>query len=405
MKILFLSAQYPPETKGGGELSTHIIAQGLKKLGHTVQVITSGLKEEESEVDGISVVTLPLGLKSKPLFERIQSKKAASLLQKHTRDLDSYDIIHAHDFRSALMLSECKVRGAVVTARDYAQISGCTNNIQSDGNITEGCQGMNEFWSCHRVAEASLARKPFRIWQYMYNLPYRKNAFQSFKNQIFISHAQQELIAKYQDISSQHTAVIYNPISEEYLSEPLVKGTEGNVLYAGRVEMYKGVLVLLKAWRNIIKTNQRAHLTVAGDGAQREEYERLAATWGMQYQVTFVPHVPYHRLKSMINDCEILVAPHLWVEPFGRTVTEGMSRGKVVIASNVGGPAEIIEHKKTGLLFERGSVQGLQHELTNALTMNHFDKKEIGVAARDYVRDNLNMEKIAKEHEEFYKEV
>jgi glycosyltransferase involved in cell wall biosynthesis len=404
-KLLFLSAQYPPEAKGGGELSTHIIAQGLQKLGHAVRVITSGTKENESQVDGISVLTLPLHLRKKPLFERTHSKNAARIFRTYLPDLSSYDIVHAHDFRSALMLSECSVKNAVVTARDYAQIAGCTNNIQRDGNIDPGCQGANELFKCHRVAEASIARKPFRIWQYRYNLPYRKSAFQSFKHQIFISHAQQELIAKYQNISHQHSTVIYNPISQEYLSEPLRKGEVGNVLYLGRVEMYKGVLVLLKAWRGIIKTNQRAHLTIAGDGAQREEYERLASTWGLQYRVTFISHVPYHRLRAMINDAEILVAPHLWVEPFGRTVIEGMSRGKIVIASNVGGPAEIIKHKKTGLLFERGSVQGLQSELSHALDMNHFDKKEIGIAARDYVRDHLNMETIAKEHENFYNEV
>lgn len=403
MKILFLSAQYPPQTKGGGELSTHIIAQGLQKLGHTVHVITSGSKKEETEVDGISVVTLPLGLKAKPLFEKVTTKKAARILLRHIPDLLEYDIVHAHDFRSALLLSELHLKNAVVTARDYAQICGCTNNIQGDGNIDPGCQEGNELLKCHRVAEASFARKPFRMWQYVYNLPYRKAAFASFAHQIFISNSQKELIAKYQDTSHQHTAVIYNPISEEYLIEPLKKGEDGNVLYLGRVEMYKGVLILLKAWREVIKTNQRVHLTIAGDGAQREEYERLASTWGMQYQVTFTPHVPYHRLKSMINDAEILVAPHLWVEPFGRTVIEGMSRGKIVIASNIGGPSEIIEHGKTGFLFERGSMQALSHELTKALTMNHFDIQEIGIAARDYVRDNLTMEKIAKEHEEFYK--
>lgn len=405
MKILFLSAQYPPEVKGGGELSTHIIAQGLTKLGHTVHVITSCDTQVEYHQNEIAVSQLPLALKAKPLFERTQSIHAAKRLQRLTPDLHEYDIIHAHDFRSALMLSELRAEHSIVTARDYAQISGCTNNILRDGSINPGCQGTGELWNCHRIAEVPFPRKAFRIWQYMYNRPYRRNAFRSFANQIFISHEQKGLIAKYQDISKQHTQVIYNPISEDYLAEPLIKGNSGNVLYVGRVEMYKGVLLLLKAWRIFAQKNQEAHLTIAGDGAQQKEYENLAATWGLQYRVTFIPHMPYHRLKHLINESEILVAPHLWVEPFGRTVIEGMARGKVVVAANVGGPSEIIQHSKTGLLFERGSVQDLSHTLEHALNMNYFDKKEMGIAARDYVRDNLNMEKIAKEHEEFYKEI
>ncbi|MEK7500032.1 MAG: glycosyltransferase family 4 protein, partial [Patescibacteria group bacterium] len=346
-----------------------------------------------------------LGLQAKPLFERRASKKASKILCKYIQDFSKYDIVHAHDFRSALMLAVCNPKNAVVTARDYAQISGCTNNIQSDGNIDPGCAGAHEFTTCHRIAEASFVRKLFRMWQNTYNMRYRKAAFRCFCYQIFISSAQQKIISAHQDITHQHTAVIYNPIAAEYLAEPLSKSKTGNVLYIGRVEMYKGVLVLLKAWRELMKTDQRAHLTIAGNGAQYEEYENLAATWGMQYRVTFTPHVPYHRLKSLINDSEILVAPHLWVEPFGRTVIEGMSRGKLVIASNIGGPAEIIQHNKTGLLFKRGSVEDLKKSLEHALSMNHFDKKEMGVAARDFVRDNLNMEKIAKEHEEFYREL
>ncbi len=405
MKILFLSAQYPPETKGGGELSTHIIAQGLTSIGHTVHVVTSGSSQVEYHEYSIPVSQLQLGLRDKPLFERAQSVRAAKILHQHVPDVHDYDIVHAHDFRSALMLSELHMQNAVVTARDYAQISGCTNNILANGDIDPGCQGTGELWNCHRVAEATVPRKFFRIWQYLSNRPYRRNAFRSIPNQIFISHAQQALIQKYQDTSGQRTRVIYNPISQEYLAEPLKKGTPGNVLYVGRVEMYKGVRLLLQAWRILAKKNLEAQLTIAGAGAQQKEYENLAATWGLQYRVTFIPHMPYHRLKNLINESEILVAPHLWVEPFGRTVIEGMARGKVVVAANIGGPSEIIEHSKTGLLFERGSAQDLAHTLEHALKMNYFDKKEIGIAARDYVRDNLNMEKIAKEHEDFYKEI
>lgn len=405
MRILFLSAQYPPHAKGGGELSTHTIAQGLIKIGHTVRVISSGEREQEYEIEGVSVLQLPLGLMAKPLFEKRQSISAAKVLSRHFPDIREYDIVHAHDFRSALMLSELDIPHAVVTARDYAQISGCTNNILRDGTIDPGCQGSGELWSCHRVAEVPFPRKAFRIWQYMYNLPYRRRAFQTFRHQLFISHAQQKLIATYQDISKQHTRVIYNPISQEFLTEPLIQANPGNVLYPGRVEMYKGVFVLLKAWRMLCQKNSDAHLTIAGNGAQQKESERLAATWGMQYRVTFIPHLPYHRVRALMNESEIIVAPHVWVEPFGRTVIEGMARGKVVVAANVGGPMEIIKHNITGFLFERGSVSNLAHTLEHALAMNYFDKKEMGIAARDYVRDHLNMERLAKEHEEFYSEI
>ena len=405
MKILFISAQYPPESKGGGEISTHIIAQGLISLGHDVLVVTDGEHKERKVVDSVPVQVVPLFLRQKPLFERAQSTASYRMFKRAIKDWRTYDVIHAHDFRSALMLSHLESPKAVVTARDYAQISGCTNNIQYNGNIEQGCQGLHELWQCHRVHEASFIRKPFRIWQYMYNRGYRKNAFASFKHQIFISHEEQAVIALHQDISKQHTGVIHNPIGQEYLASPAEAGVAGNILYIGRVEMYKGVRLLLEAWRRVAKEYPKAHLTIAGNGAQQKEYEHLASLWGIGYRTTFLPHVPYHRLRSLIDRASILVAPHLWVEPFGRTMLEGMARGKIVIASNVGGAVELIDDQKTGILFERGNVRELEDALVQALTMGQLTATQMGKDARHVVVENFTQEKIAKQHEEFYKEM
>lgn len=405
MKILFISAQYPPEAKGGGELSTHLIAQGLLQLGHEVLVVTDGDHKERKIVDSVPVQVAPLFLRQKPLFERAHSIASYRIFKRTVKDWRSYNIIHAHDFRSALMISHLESPRAVVTARDYAQICGCTNNIQYDGNIEQGCQGLHELWQCHRVHEASLIRKPFRVWQYMYNREYRKKAFSTFKHQLFISHAQQEVIAKYQNITRQHTQVIYNPIGEEYLATPIERGISGNILYLGRVEMYKGVRVLLEAWRKVAAEYPKAHLTIAGNGAQQKEYEHLAALWGIGYRTTFLPHVPYHRLRSLIDRAVIVTAPHLWVEPFGRTMLESMARGKIVVASNIGGAVELIVDQQTGILFERGSVHELEDALIRALTIGQLEAKNIGTHARDFVRESFTQEMIAKQHEEFYKEI
>ncbi|MEX2055011.1 MAG: glycosyltransferase, partial [Candidatus Andersenbacteria bacterium] len=100
MRILFLSSLYPPDTRGGGELSTHFIAQGLVERGHQVTVITTAPKLRTSELDGVNIMRLPLPLTAKPLFEERHSKKMAKQLLQHI-NAESYDIIHTHDFRTA----------------------------------------------------------------------------------------------------------------------------------------------------------------------------------------------------------------------------------------------------------------------------------------------------------------
>lgn len=419
MKILFVSALYPPRTRGGGEVSAHLIAQGLRALGHDVTVMTSTQNGEAGlgdgglkEVAGVPVIRLPVPMAAKPLLERRHSRKVAKALGREIGDFKQYDVIHAHDFRSALALSELPTfaKGLdgsspllVATARDYAQICGTTNNILRDGSRCT-CS-LRDVLRSPRVAEVTALRKAARIWQYKYNIGYRKRSFRKFPGQIFISHAQQKEIARQQDLSGVATTVIYNPVAKRYLSEPVSRGVAGTVLYVGRVEMYKGVGLLLEAWKDVAKGLPNVQLKIVGEGAQRDDYERLVEREGLQYRVKFVERVPWDRMQLVYDRAAVVVAPHIWVEPFGRTVAEAMARGKIVVAADTGGPAEIIKHNISGLLFERGSIEALKDELCRALTMPDLNKREMQKAARAWTAKHLSPETIARQHEEFYREL
>ena len=99
------------------------------------------------------------------------------------------------------------------------------------------------------------------------------------------------------------------------------------------------------------------------------------------------------------------MAPHIWHEPFGRTVAEGMARGKVVVAADVGGPSEMIKTGKTGLLFKRNSREALSESIIKALRMNDTERQAMGREARAWVISNLTKERIASQYEVFYKQV
>lgn len=403
MKIIFLSALYPPTTKGGGEISTHYIAHGLVKRGHDVKVFTGGQSVRQYVINGVQVVQLPIPLAGKPLLERQASKQMARKIQEALGKEVPYDIIHAHDFRSILALSELDLKNTVITSRDYAQISGCTNNMLHNGNINPGCAGGREMFLCHRIVEAPWWRKPFRAWQYWYNVGYRSRAFQKFQYQIFISQAQKNEIARYQNLEKATSKVIYNPVSQEYLDKPLVPGNKNKVLYVGRVEKYKGVGLLLNSWQQVIKKNPQAHLTIVGEGAQNLEYKSFVKESKLEACVTFRGSVPWDKLISLYDQASIVVAPHLWVEPFGRTVVEGMARGKIVITANSGGPSEVVQNNMTGFLFNVGSTTDLTEKLNRALALPDQDRQSIGLAGHEWTKKHLNIDLIAQQHEEFYK--
>jgi len=400
MKILFLSGLYPPTTKGGGELSTHYIAQGLAARGHEVTVLAEGPQRVESHLDGVRVFRAPVGLTSKPLFEATHSRRVASAIEREVGDFKRFDVVHAHDFRSALALSYLRLPQAVVTARDYAQISGCTNNMLYNGSINPGCS--DDAWHCHRVQEVRGLRRVARLWQHEFNIGFRHTAFQSFPRHIFISRSQQQEIERHQKLPGVKTKVIYNPVSPEYTDTPLVAGRVGTILYMGRTEMYKGVGLLLDAFQVLAGEHAHIKLVIAGQGAQKALYEREVGKRSLQYRVQFLGYVAWDRSKSIYDGADVLVSPHLWVEPFGRSVVEAMARGKLVVAANCGGPAEVIKTARSGLLFERGDVKDLSRKIQEALLMNTFDRREMTKRGREWVASALSGGRIAQEHEEFY---
>ena len=383
MKIVFISGLYPPHTKGGGEISTYLIAEGLKKRGHQVEVITGRDVPE---------------LLKKPLFERRMSRKVARRLTELDPGGVKPDtpgvIWHAHDFRSALALSEmgsaCQNGGSspslVVTARDYAPVCGTTNNVLADGSRCHCTLG--DIVQTTRFREAGFPRNMARAWQYWHNTPYRKRAFRKIANHVYISHAQRSEIAEQLDLSGIRSEVIYNPISDEYLQPLLhtrcVKG--GRVLYVGRFEDYKGSGLLTRAWKEVRRKFPDAELKLVG-----------AKTPGGP--------VPYEKLIEVFDDACIVVSPHIWTEPFGRTVAEAVARGKVVVAANSGGPGEIIRDGETGLLFEKNNAAALAERIEFALNLRLAERSEIGAGARVWVRENLAADVIAGQYENFYREI
>lgn len=402
LNILFFSSYYPPFTRGGAEISTHYLAQALIKRGHKVTVITHGPKHEKVAIEGVDVLRVPLPFTSKPLFERRHSQKMAKQLAGYIENVQHHDIAHAHDFRMAQIIAEMALPRRVVTARDYAQICGTTNAIDAVGNLNPA-RTLSSAWQSHRIQEASLWRKPFRLWQYVYNIEYRGHSFLQFPHQIFISHAQRKYIAKFQDLSAVTTHVVFNPISEAFLfTTPQAAALNQELLYVGTLESYKGVDLLLQAFHELGREFPSAQLTLVGTGAHQATYEQQILQQGLQYKVRFAGQVPYEKLLQYYDRSEIVVAPHVWIEPFGRTVAEAMARRKIVVSANIGGPSEMIQDKINGLLFERGSVASLKAALRQALTLRGYQKKDMQNGAYSWVRANLQQSVIAEQHEQIY---
>jgi len=122
-------------------------------------------------------------------------------------------------------------------------------------------------------------------------------------------------------------------------------GKGGYAVFVGRLSVEKGLGVMLDAWRHL---RGAIPLKILGDGP-------MAGL--VQEAIQNMPEIEWLGWRSLENVYEVvgnaafLVFPSEWYETFGRVAIEAFARGTPVVASHIGAIAELIDHKRTGMLF------------------------------------------------------
>lgn len=143
-------------------------------------------------------------------------------------------------------------------------------------------------------------------------------------------------------------------------------GTGPVVGLFGRLAPWKGQHVLLEALEHLPVVQA---LVVGGATFGEEVYRRellaKADAPGLAGRVRFAgfrADVP-----ALMRACDVVVHASTAPEPFGRVIVEAMLVGRPVVASDAGGPAEIIEHGCSGLLVRPGDPMELARALARVL--------------------------------------
>lgn len=156
---------------------------------------------------------------------------------------------------------------------------------------------------------------------------------------------------------------------------------------------WKGHGIFLDACAKVFpKTNAVA--LIVGDTPNRDpeflhELQEQAKRLGISDRVWFVGH--RNDVASAMAACDVIVHASTAPEPFGRVILEGMSLGKAVIATNAGGPGEIINDGIDGLLVPCGDATKMADALYNAL-INESTRETLGKSAASKIIDFYGIE-------------
>ncbi len=159
-------------------------------------------------------------------------------------------------------------------------------------------------------------------------------------------------------------------------------------------------LIRQRHWSDVDFVIVGAPGTNDADEAYAASLHALAAELGISDQVHFTGFVP--DLPQRMLAFDVVVAPSD-NEAFSLAVIEAMAAGCAVVATRVGGLAEIVEDEMTGLLIEPDDVWGLVNALSRLLVDRHL-RVQLGELASLTVRERFERERVIDRIEELYLE-
>jgi len=176
------------------------------------------------------------------------------------------------------------------------------------------------------------------------------------------------------------------------------------VAFAGRIVPNKGIGVLLDAFAQVAQAVPDARLVIAGDGPEREALTQHARQLGIASQVEWLGHLSRDDAEAAFASAWVQAVPSTWEEPFGLVAAEGLMRGTAVVASKLGGLAEIVVDGETGALVPAGDPNALANALLPILS-DRDHAEALGHAGRARALAHFSESRLVDAFETLYRQL
>ena len=394
MRILLLSNLYPPHILGGAEILARDYAANLEALGHEVIVLTSAYGLTKAQQEGQIWRTLQYA--QAPHFDRSRAPWQQLHLLK-----DYYQSFHSPANVKELQRVISETQPDLLYIWEITGI-GLNSMLKTLHELRIPIVfHLGNYWLHYAISPETKQTRLHTRWlkkALIGSVPSLK-----YTSLIAVSQVVKDEYIK-AGCDAERIEVIYNGIDQRFLNTPssgernsstVSPPKELQLIYVGRLCVEKGVLVLLQALDTLINEQhkQHCHLNIFGDGdeAYIKELQSFLNEKDLTKYVTFHGKVPQDELIKHYDRSDVMLIPSIWKEPFGLVVAEAMARGLPVIASNIGGPVEIITHNVDGLLVEPGDVQELAAAITR-LFEDPATRQRLGQVAHRTVQERFRIE-------------
>ena len=175
---------------------------------------------------------------------------------------------------------------------------------------------------------------------------------------IAVSQATRNEIAWMYQVPEDKSVVVHNGVSPKRFDVAMdavqARGAYGiapqdpTVLFCGRLAWQKGPDILVEAIAPVLRSFRDAKFIFAGEGDMRGGLEARVRQLNVAHACRFLGFRNGDELPRLFNLSDVICVPSR-NEPFGIVVLEAWSSRKPVVVSQNGGPAEYVDHERTGL--------------------------------------------------------
>lgn len=356
MRILHINKFF--DQTGGVEIYLHRVMSKQAEAGHEVHAFSTRASSNLPSQDAPYFVHRFDMSKSEGAKKDIQkafafvwnveAKRAMERMLKEVKP----DVVHLHNIYHHLSTSILdpiranRVR-CVQTLHDLKL--ACPNYAMfTQGEVCERCKG-GKYWNAisHRCLTDSTMGNVLGAAE-MTMTKFRKSYERTIHTFITPSEFHRKKMIEWGEPAGKFK-VIRNPA--EVADRP-AEGGGGYALFAGRLSIEKGVDTLIRAAALV----PQLPIKIAGKGPDEEKLKHLARSIGAS-NVSFLGFVPPVELTVIRSKADAVINSSIWYENSPLVVLEGLGQGVPVIASNIGGVPELIEHGEEGWLVPPKDVE------------------------------------------------
>ncbi|GAP18822.1 glycosyltransferase family 4 protein [Levilinea saccharolytica] len=403
MRLLVITASYPPYQVGGYEIRCKDVVDSLSKRGHEILILTSRVSEKSCEThEEELLIERKLHLKSKSRNILSQIYKDANDLKFIDRKVKEYkpDIIYLWGIQP--------LSNAILPyfSRQNIQIV----YDEGGGGLLYLTKIHNRGLYFYKNEKDSFIKNTLKEFIYLLVSLVTANLIvphwtwpQSMR--IYFNCNSALKYSQEGGVPVENARVIYSGIDVQKFPFQLREGVGSpvHILLPGRIKPIKGTKDSLDLVKELLKRGIKVKLRIVGK-IQSEEYFTEIKTMikkdGLDDVIEYLPMVPQLQLAEFYRNSDICFFPSYFQTGFSRISLEAMASGCALITYGNEGSKEIIHDHETGFVISEGNFVEAADVIVNLITDAEKYKK-IVMSARRQIEQEHEFDRYIDSIEEY----